>query len=304
MILVTGAGGFIGGHVCGLLSEQGYDVVAIDRHFVTPGPYRQLPGDIGSAEFLNNVMQIGTFDALIHLAAMLNTASRQHPEEALRVNVGSSLTLLRLAAQTKVRRFIFGSSISVYGPKPFTVYGEVSEAEPPAPDNVYGVSKRFVELVGQGYHQQGAFQFVAVRIAMVVGAGARNTATPWRSYIFERLAAQESTKIELPFARTERLPLIHVEEVAEVIHRFLLVERPSYSVYNTPVENWTAGDLGDYIHSLNPNIHVIYNPGQARGDPEAIDGQRFTAEFDYQTVPLRRRLQSDYVARRKSHEPE
>jgi nucleoside-diphosphate-sugar epimerase len=302
MILVTGAGGFIGSHICHLLFQQGYDVVAIDRHFVASQPYRQLSGDIGNAAFLNQVMQMGAFDTIIHLAAVLNTASRQQPQEALRVNVGSSLTLLQLAAQSKVRKFIFGSSISVYGAKPFAEYGEVSEKEPAAPNTVYGVSKLYVELVGQESHQRGVFQFVSVRIAMVVGAGAMNTASPWRSHIFEQLAAQESTEIKLPFAPTERLPLIHVTDVAEVIHRFLLVERPSYSVYNTPVENWTASDLAESMHSLNNNIHVTYNPVHARGDPEAIHGQRFTDEFDYHIVPLRRRLQSDYLAKRKSHE--
>ncbi len=302
MILVTGAGGFIGSHLCHLLYQQGYDVVAVDRHFDTPPPSREVLGDISDAHFLNEVLQTGTFETIIHMAAVLNTASRERPEEALRVNVGGGLTLLRLAAQSKVKKFIFGSSISVYGAKPFAEYGEVSEEQPAAPNTVYGVSKLYVELVGQDYHQRGAFTFVSVRIAMVVGAGATNTATPWRSRIFEKLAAQQSTQLELPFARTERLPLIHVADVAEVIYRFLLVERPIYSLYNTPVENWIASDLGTYLHSLNANIDVKYNPGRVRGDPESIKGQRFTDEFDFRTVPLRQRLQSDYLARTKSHE--
>lgn len=303
MILVTGAGGFIGSHVCLLLAEQGYDLVAIDQRFVTPQPYRQLSGDIGSREFLDKVMQVGTFDTIIHLAAVLNTASRMQPEEAQRVNIGSSLALFQFAARRKVRKFIFGSSISVYGPKPFVDYGDVSEEQPAAPNTVYGMSKRYVELVGQDYHQQGAFQFVSVRIAMVVGAGAMNTSTPWRSHIFERLATQESIQIDLPFARTERLPVIHVEDVADIVHRFVLVENPSHSIYNTPVENWIASDLAEYIHSLNKNINVIYNPVQARGDPESINGQRFLDEFSYQIIPLRQHLQTEYFAEGKRHEP-
>ena len=45
-------------------------------------------------------MRTGSFDTVIHLAAVLNTASRQQPDEALRVSIGSSLTLLRLAARS------------------------------------------------------------------------------------------------------------------------------------------------------------------------------------------------------------
>ena len=296
MILVTGAGGFIGSHVCRLLAEQGYDLVAIDQHFVTPQPYQQFSGDIGSREFLNSVVRAGKFDTIIHLAAVLNTASRMQPEEALRVNIGSSLALFQLATHLKVRKFIFGSSISVYGPKPFVDYGDVSEEQPAAPNTVYGLSKRYVELVGQDYHIQGAFQFVSVRIAMVVGAGAQNTSTPWRSHIFEQLTTQESFQIDLPFSSTERLPLIPVEDVADIFHRFVLIENPNYSIYNTPVENWIASDLAEYIHSLNKNISVKYNPVQARGDPESINGQRFLDEFRYQTIPLRQRLQTEYFA--------
>ena len=74
MILVTGAGGFVGSHVCRLLSAQGYAVVAIDRRFPTDQPYSQLSGDISSADFLAKVMRTGSFDTIIHLAAVLNTA--------------------------------------------------------------------------------------------------------------------------------------------------------------------------------------------------------------------------------------
>ena len=189
MILITGAGGFIGSQVCRLLSTRGYVVVAIDRRFTTPQPYSQFSGDIGTPDLLANIIRTGSFDIIIHLAAVLNTASRQQSKEALRVNIESSLTLLQLAARFKTQKFIFGSSISVYGAKSFAAYGEVSEEHPAAPNTIYGVSERYVELAGQDYHEQGTLQFVAIRMAMVVGPGAVNTSTPWRSHIFERLRA-------------------------------------------------------------------------------------------------------------------
>ena len=70
MILVTGAGGFIGSQVRPLLSTRGYAVVAIDQHFATSQPYPQFSGDIGSTDFLARVMQICSFDTVIHLAAV------------------------------------------------------------------------------------------------------------------------------------------------------------------------------------------------------------------------------------------
>jgi nucleoside-diphosphate-sugar epimerase len=179
----------------------------------------------------------------------------------------------------------------VYGAKSFAKFGEVSEEQPATPNTIYGVSKRYVELAGQDYHKQGAFQFVALRIAMVVGPGAVNTSTPWRSRIFEHLQARQPTRVDLPFTRTEKLPLIYIADVAEAIHRLIQIERPIHSIYNTPAENWRAGDLAEYIHALNQNIEVTYSPVRSRGDPEAINGQRFTDEFNYQPVPLPQHFQ-------------
>jgi nucleoside-diphosphate-sugar epimerase len=75
VILVTGADGFIGSRVCRLLSTQGNGVVAVDRRFSATQPYAQLSGDIGSADFLAQLMQTGPFEAIVHLAAVLSTAS-------------------------------------------------------------------------------------------------------------------------------------------------------------------------------------------------------------------------------------
>ena len=80
-------------------------------------------------------------------------------------------------------------------------------------------------------------------------------------------------------------------DVAEVIHRLIHAEHPIYSIYNTAAENWIAGDLGEYVHTLNRNLEVTYSPARSRGDPEAINGQRFTDEFNYQPVPLPQHFQ-------------
>jgi nucleoside-diphosphate-sugar epimerase len=101
-----------------------HGVIAIDQRFATAQPYSQFAGDLGNADFLTQVMRTGSFDTIIHLAAVLNTASRQQPDRALRVNIGSSLALLHLAARSKARKFIFGSSIIIYGAKSFAEYDE------------------------------------------------------------------------------------------------------------------------------------------------------------------------------------
>lgn len=291
MILVTGAGGFIGQHVCQLLSAQGQSVLGVDRSFRPHLSFPRVQGDLTNNEFLSGLFREYTFDAVIHLAALLNTASRQQPGEAMRVNIGCSLNLLHLVQQFNIPKFIYGSSISVYGARPYTDYGEVSEVELASPSNVYGISKRFVEVVGEDLRRQEKTQFIALRISMVVGTGASSPASPWRNAIFEKLNSPLHTVISLPFAPYERLPLVHVADVAEMIKRLIDVKRAAHAIYNTPSENWLCSDLAGAIQALNQNVLLAFGPTSTRGDPEAIDGSRFAEEFSFHTVPLRERLQ-------------
>jgi nucleoside-diphosphate-sugar epimerase len=293
MILVTGAGGFIGSQVCQLLSARGENVLAVDRRFGESLDVRgaqKESGDLRSTDFLSGLFQKYSFDTVVHLAGLLNRASRQYPEEAMHVNIGCSLDLLQLAIQFNVAKFLFGSSISVYGPKPYEEHGEVPESEPAAPNNVYGTAKRYVEIVGEQYRQEGKIQFIALRISMAVGAGAEYTASRWRSEIFEKLQTSHHTQIHLPFASNEFLPLVHVSDLAEMIKCLIEAKQTLHSIYNTPSQNWRCSDLADYIHSLNHNMELVFDPSNVRGDPEAIDGRRFIEEFGYRPIALKQRL--------------
>jgi nucleoside-diphosphate-sugar epimerase len=293
MILVTGAGGFIGSQVCQWLSAHGESVVAVDQRFSESldfrGAQKEL-GDLRNTDFLSGLFHKHSFDTIVHLAGLLNRASRQYPEEAMHVNIGCSLHLLQLAIQFNATKFIFGSSISVYGPKHYAEYGEVAESEPAAPNNVYGIAKRYVEIVGEQYQQEGKIQFIALRISMVLGPGAEYTASRWRSEIFEKLRISHDIQIRLPFASNEILPLVHVSDLAEMIKSLIEAKQTSHLIYNPPSENWRCSDLADHIRSLNHNIELVFDPSNNRGDPEAINGTQFIEEFGSYAIPIKQRL--------------
>jgi nucleoside-diphosphate-sugar epimerase len=290
MILVTGGGGFIGSHVCRLLAAHGHDVVAMDQDFATRLPCRTAQGDLTAPDFLAGLLHAYSFDCIIHLASMRNSESQQRPDDALRVNIAGALSLLQLAQQFNVPKFIYASSISAYGPKNFAQYGEVSESEPAAPGNVYGLCKRYVEMVGEQVKRQGRLEFVAVRIAMVVGAGVKSSASAWRGEIFEKLHDTQPVAIRLPFSAHEFIPLIHVADVAEIMRRLVENERTQHTIYNTPCDNWQCRELADAIAAFNPNVKISLAPAIVRGDPEAIDGRRFTQEFDFTPLSVKERL--------------
>lgn len=283
MILVTGAAGFIGRHVCAALLQSGQQPLAVDRQFATPPPWPWQMGDIGDEEFVARLFAAHPISSVVHLAALLNTVSRQQPAPATRVNIGGSLNLLA-AARRQTVRFIYASSISAYGTKRFADYGTVSEAEPAAPDTIYGAAKRYVELVCEEY--RNSMPLIALRIATVIGRGVVSPASAWRGAIIERLATREPARVQLPYRAEEILPLIHVEDVAVMVTRLLAAAPPLQMLYNTPAENIACGDLARRLEALNPQLEVILGSGRVSGTPEAIDGARLASEFGMQPRAL------------------
>jgi UDP-glucose 4-epimerase len=296
VIVVTGGLGFIGRHVCSALAARGHDVVAVDTRGAdaddTKCPCATVACDICHQDEVDQVLRDYPVTTLIHLASMLNTASVRSPSDATQVNVLGSLHLLEAARRHHVTRFLYGSSISVYGTQDTSAVADHELlSRPPAPENLYGMSKRYVEMLGAAYQQQFGGQFVALRIAAVIGAGARSSTSRWRSEVFERLGDPHAAVIAIPHPGEAQLPLVHVGDVAAMFIRLAEAAHLSRPVYNTPAETWAMQTLGDYIESLAPHIRVTYGRS-ATGNPTTITGRAFMTEIGYTPeMSLRERFQ-------------
>jgi UDP-glucose 4-epimerase len=294
MILVTGGAGFIGRAVCAALHAQGKPVVALDRALASVPPIDPsclaVACDIRDKDHVEQVFRQHAITTVVHLVSLLNTASWKTPLQATQVNVGGSLNALEAARAFGVSRVIYGSSISVYGSQAGQGRRGVLETTPAAPEDLYGATKRYVEILGDAYRQRFGVQFVALRIASVVGPGAVNTSSPWRSDVFEKLGLPEGADISFPYRGDEALPLVHVQDVADMIAHLVVAERVSFPVYNTPSETWTLEDLSGYIESLDRHVRVRLGQSSVSGIPRAVNGQRFVTEFGYTPTPLRERF--------------
>jgi nucleoside-diphosphate-sugar epimerase len=292
VILVTGGAGFVGRHVCALLSERGVEILAVDRAPQESAAYPTATGDLTDSPFLTDLLMHRPVDVIIHLASLLNTASRQDPQEALRVNVGASLKMIDLALRAGVTRFVYGSSISVYGTKRFADSERVSETAPAAPTDVYGITKRFVEIVGEASHRQSGLGFVGLRLPIVVGAGASRTSSPWRSSLFENAGTGREKVVTLPFRSDELIPLAHVEDVAAMISSVATAPQVPGTIYNAHAESWVCGDLAAYLRSLCKGVVVLCGQATVAGIPQALDSTLFTRAFGFEARPLKERLRA------------
>ena len=290
-VLVTGARGFVGRAVVKLLQRKGYEVVALDRSPVTAGcDYRQVTVDITDTAQLRDAFAQGGMAGIVHLAAILPTAAQRDPELATRVNVHGSVNLLEMAREFGVRRFVFGSSLSIYGTWPANY--SVSEADRAAPEDVYGAAKLYVEQCGAAYRGLYGLEFVSLRIGRVVGPGARSKTSAWRSQIFESLSAREATVIEMPFRESERILAVHVDDVAGMLVKLIQAPQPWQSIYNACCESVVVGELKRTVEELNSNIQVRLGSTEVIGNPRALDCSRFRTEFGFETVPILEQLRA------------
>ncbi len=293
-VLVTGGRGFVGRAVVKLLLRAGYRVISLD----TSEPVarddceavREVVCDIGNADRLRCVFEAEPIGGIVHLAAVLPTAAEREPVRATRVNVDGSLHLLEMARQFGVGRWLFGSSLSIYG----TCAADqvVSEMDRAAPEDLYGTAKLYVERLGQTYREGHGLEFVSLRIGRVVGPGARSATSPWRSEIFEFQRASHAVEIAVPYVGSERTLLVHVDDVARMLVRLLRATSPRHAVYNAVCESITVADLKREVETLNSNVKVKMGEADAKGNPRLLDSSRFTGEFDFTTAPIREQLRS------------
>ena len=182
-VLLTGGAGFIGSHVAQALLRGGADLTIVDNldRFYAPSLKKSNLEEIrraGNFEFANvdirmsrrmrEVMARAKPDAIIHLAARAGVRpSIKHPLLYEQINIGGTLNLLELCHQFGVRRFIFGSSSSVYGTTSRTPFSEDQfDIRPVSP---YGATKLAGEMLCYTYAHLYGFSVVCLRFFTVYG---------------------------------------------------------------------------------------------------------------------------------------
>jgi len=290
-VLLTGGRGFLGRAAKEMLGRAGYSVVSLDVKPLSAAEnrYREVVCDIRERAPLRMIFEGVRPAGVVHLAAMLPTAAERDPAQATEVNVVGSVNLIEMAREFGVR-FVFGSSLSVYGTCPEDQ--NVSETDAASPEDVYGAAKLYVERVGAAYRDRGALDFVSLRIGRVVGPGAESTTSAWRSEIFESLIENRAGEITIPYAERERIMVVHVDDVARMLVKLVSAPRFEHVIYNAPCESIVVGDLKSVVEGLNRNVRINLGGEAVVGNPRRLDFSRFDGEFDLQASPVFERLKA------------
>ena len=294
-ILVTGGEGFIGQHVRRALANSGKNVVSVDSRSVSSGHGEQFyECDIRDGDRINAIFASHRIAGVVHLASLLRTASERNPLAATQVNIIGSLNILEAARAFKVQRVVYASSASVYGTR--EAADRAREVDLTAPEDVYGGTKKYVEMLGEAYRRAYGIEFIVLRVPIVVGPGAMDTASPWRSEIFGLADKSKPRTISIPFQESETISIVHVEDLAQQFATLTYADRPSFAVYNAACEVWTLRELKRELESLNGNLLVNCGDAPAMGFARVMDAERFKAEFNYSPVALKDRLRAAFQA--------
>jgi nucleoside-diphosphate-sugar epimerase len=207
-VLLTGASGFVGGHLAPALVNAGHEVICVVRdqaRYVPPPGATAIQVDLlepfGGA--------LPPSDAAIHLA-QANVRFPDAANELFRVNSLSTQELLDYARREGAERFLFASTGSVYGfaDRPFR------ESDPPSSHDFYAVTKTIGEELVAAY--RGFFLTGIVRLVAPYGPGQVARMIP---RLLERVRAGEP--ITLNAGGRPRLNPIYIDDVVRVLVAWL-----------------------------------------------------------------------------------
>lgn len=196
-ILVSGAAGFIGFHLCKILLEEEAEIIGYDNvnDYYDPGlkesrlkilgdyaKFKFYRNDLCDFDALQNVFQHHAIEKVCHLAAQAGVRySLKNPFAYQKSNIEGFLNIVELAKRSRVTNFVYASSSSVYGNNkklPFSVKDNVDH-----PISLYAASKKSDELIAHAYSYLYQLPTTGLRFFTVYGPYGR---PDMALYIFTR----------------------------------------------------------------------------------------------------------------------
>ena len=203
-ILVTGAAGFIGYHLCENLISSNNNVIAVDnindyydinlkfnrlKNLGIKTKYSKLFNkkinsniynenlcfyrvDLEDKENLNKIFSNHNIDVVCNLAAQAGVRySLENPHTYIKSNIEGFLNILENCRHFKIKRLVYASSSSVYGDSPNTPFSEKEFVDQPV--SIYAASKKSNELMAHAYSKLFNFETIGLRFFTVYGPWGR-----------------------------------------------------------------------------------------------------------------------------------
>lgn len=296
-LLITGVAGFIGAHVARRFIQEGYSVIGVDD--LSGGCIENVPpevefiqGDLALSETIAKI-PLGC-SKILHLAGQSSgEISFDNPVADLAKNTISTLKLINYGIDSKAERFVYASSMSVYGHVDDMPIAETSE---PQPLSCYGVGKLAAEGYLRVYSQK--LPFVAMRMFNVYGPGQDmgNLRQGMVSIFLSQ--ALEQGEIQVKGSLNRFRDFISIDDVVEAWFRAATYPGAKNQVLNigTGIKT-TVGALLELTCHLVVGSHYFVQ-GSTPGDQNGIyaDTQQLKRILNMQTFTSLQQGMPEFVA--------
>lgn len=308
-ILVTGAAGFIGYHLCQRLLKQGYFIVGIDNlndyydvnlktqrlrnlgiELESPNTYIKssrhknltfVKLDLIDEKGLQYIFNNFRFDVVCHLAAQAGVRySIENPKVYIQSNIVGFINLLECIRHKKINKLVYASSSSIYGNNHDVPFDTKQNTNYPI--SVYAATKKSNELLAYTYSHLYDIQTIGLRFFTVYG--------PWGrpDMAFFSFTKNILNGIPINVFNNGNLSrdFTYIEDIIDGVSSVILKpnEKSNYLIYN--IGNSKPVNVLDFIREIEKNVgkqaHMIMMPMQP-GDVTTtwanIDD--FSTDYDY-----------------------
>jgi dTDP-glucose 4,6-dehydratase len=264
-VLVAGAAGFLGSHLCDRLLEGGHSVIGVDN-LITGHPsnlahLRDEPRFTCLRHDVSTPLEVeGPLDGVLNLASPASPVDyQQHPVETLKVGAYGTMNLLELA-RDKGARFFLASTSEVYGdplvhPQVESYWGNVN---PIGPRSMYDEAKRFAEAATMAFHRSHGVDTRIVRIFNTYGP--RMAPRDGRVVTNFIVQALNGEPITIYGDGTQTRSFCYVSDEVEGLYRLFMGGDPNPTNIGNPAE-YTMRELAELVVELTgTSSEVIYTP--------------------------------------------
>ena len=264
-ILVTGAYGQIGTELIGVLRKKygGENVIATGRKkppeiLTKDGPYYRL--DILDENQLHSMLVDYDIDIIIHNASVLSATGERNPQLAYRTNVEGSYNILEAVRILNLDQALVPSSIAAFGPS--TPQDNTPNDVIMRPTTMYGVTKVFVELLGEYYAKRYDLDFRSLRYPGVISSEALpgGGTTDYAVEIFYE--ALKNKKYTSFLAKDAILPMMYMPDCLKCTIDLMEADASKlvHRSYNITAMSFAPEDIANEIKKHIPEFKIDYKP--------------------------------------------
>lgn len=264
-ILITGAAGFLGSHLCDRYIQEGYEVIGMDN--LITGRLENISHlfPLENFTFYNHdvtkfIHIPGPLDYILHFASPASPIDYlKIPIQTLKVGSLGTHNVLGLA-KAKKARILIASTSEIYGdptvhPQTESYWGNVN---PIGPRGVYDEAKRFQEAITMAYHRFHQVETRIVRIFNTYGPRMRlNDGRVLPAFIGQALRGEDLTIFG---DGSQTRSFCYVDDLIEGIYRLLLSDYALPVNIGNPDEITISQFAEEIIKLTNTNQKIIYQP--------------------------------------------